>query len=69
MPFSDQNWASRLFAKSENEMEKFISVAKKWLRRIAMAYMLGFANAINQEVKMVDDTFFKTEEVEKDNHD
>ena len=49
--------------------EKFISVAKKWLRRIAMAYMLGFANAINQEVKMVDDTFFKTEEVEKDKHD
>lgn len=50
-------------------MEKFLSAAKKWLRRIAMAYMLGFANAINQEVKMVDDTFFKTEEVEKDKHD
>jgi len=47
-------------------METFLSVTKKWLRRVAMAYMLGFANAINQEVKTVDDTFFKTEEVQKD---
>jgi hypothetical protein len=50
-------------------MDKTISAVKKWLKRIAMAYMLGFANAINQEVKMVDDTFFKTEQVEKDKHD
>ncbi len=37
--------------------------ARKWLRRLAMAYMLGFANAINQETKMMDDTGFKTEQI------
>ena len=47
-------------------MDKILSAAKKWFRRLAMAYMLGFANAINQEVKTMDDTFFKTEEVQKD---
>ena len=50
-------------------MEKYLSATKKWLRRLAMAYMLGFANAINQEVKTVDDTFFKTEEVQKEKTD
>ncbi|MCE7069542.1 hypothetical protein LZG74_04485 [Dyadobacter sp. CY327] len=47
-------------------MENVSPAIKKWLKRLAMAYMLGFANAINQEVKTVDDTFFKTEEVQKD---
>ncbi|MCE7065425.1 hypothetical protein [Dyadobacter sp. CY326] len=50
-------------------MEKIFSAAKKWLTRLAMAYMLGFANAINQETKTIDDTFFKTEEVQKDKMD
>lgn len=26
-----------------------------------MAFMLGFSNVINQETRMIDDTFFKTE--------
>ncbi|MCF2491559.1 hypothetical protein [Dyadobacter sp. CY347] len=47
-------------------MDRFLSATKKWLKRLAMAYMLGFANAIKQEVKTVDDTFFKTEEVQKE---
>ncbi|WP_157474572.1 hypothetical protein [Dyadobacter sp. Leaf189] len=48
---------------------KYFSSARKWLRRLAMAYMLGFANAINQETKMMDDPFFKTEQVLPDDKD
>ena len=50
-------------------MENFLTATKKWLKRLAMAYMLGFANVINQETKMIDDTFFKTEEVQKEKKD
>jgi hypothetical protein len=49
---------------------KFISQQlKKWLLRLAISFMLGFSNALNQETKTVDDTFFKTEQVEKDRLD
>jgi hypothetical protein len=44
-------------------------LVKKWLMRFAMAYMLGFANAINQETKSVDDAFTKIEEVLPDEKD
>jgi len=42
---------------------------KKWLLRLAISFMLGLSNALNQETKTVDDTFFKTEQVEKDKLD
>ncbi|WP_157488013.1 hypothetical protein [Dyadobacter crusticola] len=48
---------------------KLLSSARKWLRRLAMAYMLGFANAINQETKTMDDTGFKTEQILPDDID
>ena len=34
---------------------------KKWLRRIAISYMLGFASAIDQDVKQMDGDFIKIE--------
>ena len=43
-----------------------IPVLIKWVRRIALAYMLGFANVLNQETKMPDDTFFKIEQTSED---
>lgn len=42
------------------------SQTKKWLRRLIMAFMLGFSNVINQETRMIDDTFFKTEQRSED---
>jgi len=44
---------------------KIIKCTKKWLQRLAIAYMLGFANAINQDVKAVDDSLYKIEETDK----
>ena len=44
---------------------KIMQCTKKWLQRLAIAYMLGFANAINQDVKAVDDSLFKIEETDK----
>ncbi|WP_019942034.1 hypothetical protein [Dyadobacter beijingensis] len=38
---------------------------RKWLLRIAISFMLGFSNAINQESKSIDDTSFKIEETTK----
>jgi hypothetical protein len=37
----------------------------KWLKRLILAFMLGFSNAINQETNMVDDTTTKTEQTLK----
>ena len=44
----------------------FISQTRKWLRRFVMAFMLGFSNVLNQETKMIDDTFFKIEQTSED---
>ncbi|SEJ77185.1 hypothetical protein SAMN05216327_11947 [Dyadobacter sp. SG02] len=38
---------------------------RKWLLRIAISFMLGFSNAINQDTKSIDDTSFKIEETTK----
>lgn len=38
----------------------------RWLRYITMAYMLGFANVLNQETKTMDDTTFKIEQTQED---
>ena len=38
---------------------------RKWLLRIAISFMLGFSNAINQDSKSIDDTTFKIEETTK----
>ncbi|MCE6990902.1 hypothetical protein [Dyadobacter sp. CY323] len=35
---------------------------RKWLRRLVISYMLGFASAIDQDTKSIDDTFFKIEQ-------
>lgn len=35
---------------------------RKWLLRLAISFMLGFSNAINQDSKSIDDTTFKIEE-------
>lgn len=35
---------------------------RKWLLRMAISFMLGFSNAINQDTKSIDDTSFKIEE-------
>jgi hypothetical protein len=34
----------------------------KWLRYITIAYMLGFANVLNQETKTMNDTLHRTEQ-------
>ncbi|CAG5005276.1 hypothetical protein DYBT9275_03553 [Dyadobacter sp. CECT 9275] len=39
----------------------------KWLRRFVMAFMLGFSNVLNQETKMIDDTFVKVEQTTDNN--
>ncbi|WP_165940038.1 hypothetical protein [Dyadobacter psychrotolerans] len=43
-----------------------ISQTTKWLRRFIMAFMLGFSNVLNQETKMIDDTFNKIEQTSDD---
>ncbi|WP_161597087.1 hypothetical protein [Dyadobacter flavalbus] len=44
---------------------KILQYTKKWLRRLIIAFMLGFANAINMDVKSVDESLFKIEETDK----
>ncbi|WP_166444500.1 hypothetical protein [Dyadobacter bucti] len=39
---------------------------RKWLRRLAISYMLGFASAMDHDTKSVDDTFFKIEQTTTD---
>jgi len=46
-----------------------ISQTRKWLRRFVMAFMLGFSNVLNQETRMIDDTFFKIEQTTEDKED
>ena len=43
-------------------MKNIIIQAQKWLKRLALAYMLGFANAINQDTKHMEDNYFKIEQ-------
>jgi hypothetical protein len=33
----------------------------KWLKRLALAYMLGFASAMNVDTKRMEDNYFKIE--------
>ena len=48
------------------KINKIILGAIKWLRYITIAYMLGFANVLNQETKTMDDTFHKIEQTSED---
>ena len=50
----------------EMKTKYLISQTRKWLRRFVMAFMLGFSNVLNQETKMIDDTFFKIEQTSED---
>lgn len=36
----------------------------KWLKRLALAYMLGIASAMNVDTKRMEDTTFKIEQRE-----
>jgi hypothetical protein len=51
------------------EIKNILPQTRKWLMRLAISFMLGFSNALNQDMKTVDDTHFKTEQVEKDKMD
>jgi hypothetical protein len=51
------------------EIKNTLLQTRKWLMRLAISFMLGFSNALNQDMKTVDDTHFKTEQVEKDKMD
>jgi hypothetical protein len=42
---------------------------RKWLWRLAVSYMLGFASAIDQDVKSIDDSCFKIEQTIPDKKD
>jgi len=53
----------------EMKTNYFISQTSKWLRRFVMAFMLGFSNVLNQETKMIDDTFFKIEQTSENKED
>ncbi|GGC09884.1 hypothetical protein [Dyadobacter sediminis] len=44
---------------------KIVHYTKKWLLRLVIAFMLGFANAIHMNVKSVDESLFKIEETDK----
>ena len=44
----------------------FIFQTRKWLRRFVIAFMLGFANVLNQETKTIDNTFHKIEQTSED---
>jgi 3-methyladenine DNA glycosylase AlkD len=46
-----------------------VSHTVKWLKRFAIAFMLGFSNVLNQETRMIDDTFFKIEQTLEDKDD
>ncbi|WP_262897694.1 hypothetical protein [Dyadobacter sandarakinus] len=34
----------------------------KWLRRLAVSYMLGFASAMDHDTRSIDDSFIKIEQ-------
>ncbi|WP_171037931.1 hypothetical protein [Dyadobacter luticola] len=44
----------------------FLKGVRKWLWRLALSYMLGFASAINHDTKSADDTAFKIEQTTPD---
>lgn len=46
------------------EIKNILLQTRKWLMRLAISFMLGFSNALNQDMKTVDDTSFKQEQVE-----
>ncbi len=46
-------------------LRRTIFFLRKWLLRIAISFMLGFSNAINEDSKSIDDTTFKIEETTK----
>jgi len=48
------------------KINKIILGAIKWLRYFTIAYMLGFANVLNQETKTMDNTFHKIEQTSED---
>lgn len=48
------------------EIKNILLQTRKWLLRLAISFMLGFSNALNQDMKTVDDTFFKQEQVQED---
>ncbi|GLU52979.1 hypothetical protein [Dyadobacter frigoris] len=48
------------------KINKIILRVIKWLRYLSIAYMLGFANVLNQETKTMDDTFNKIEQTSED---
>jgi hypothetical protein len=45
-------------------LQKIISKARIWLKRLALAYMLGFASAMNIDTKRMEDTAFKIEQTQ-----
>lgn len=48
------------------KINKIILQTIKWVRYFTIAYMLGFANVLNQETKTMDDTFTKIEQTSED---
>lgn len=48
------------------KINKIIHQIIKWVRYFTIAYMLGFANVLNQETKTMDDTFTKIEQTSED---
>ena len=46
-------------------IKRTVFFLRKWLLRMAISFMLGFSNAINQDTKSIDDTAFKIEETTK----
>ncbi|MCF0074555.1 hypothetical protein LZD49_28985 [Dyadobacter sp. CY261] len=51
------------------EIKPILLHLKKWMLRLALSFMLGFSNALNKETKTLDDTIFKIEQVEQNEHD
>lgn len=39
-----------------------LKIIRKWLWRLAVSYMLGFASAIDHDIKSIDDSCFKIEQ-------
>jgi len=54
------------FKFKEMKINQIILKIIKWVRYFTIAYMLGFANVLNQETKTMDDTFFKIEQTQED---
>lgn len=47
----------------------YIKQIRKWLYRLAVCYMLGFASAMDQDTKSMEDNLFKTEQKIPDQKD